>query len=83
MVTFYDPDGLVKRVPLGRVASSVDDMREAIRGLIEMDVDRQLLGRRAKEFATREFTTGVAARYLDLLPTPPMRLETSQGANLP
>jgi glycosyltransferase involved in cell wall biosynthesis len=83
VVTFFDPDGLVKRVPLGRVASSVDDMREAIRGLIEIDVDRQMLGRRAKEFATREFTTGVAARYLDLLPTPPLRLETSQGANLP
>jgi glycosyltransferase involved in cell wall biosynthesis len=83
VVTFFDPDGLVKRVPLGRVASSVDDMREAIRGLIEIDVDRQMLGRRAKDFATREFTTGVAARYLDLLPTPPMRLETSQGANLP
>jgi glycosyltransferase involved in cell wall biosynthesis len=83
VVTFFDPDGLVKRVPLGRVAASIDDMREAIRGLIEIDVDRQLLGRRAREFATREFTSGVAARYLDLLPSPPMRLETSQGANLP
>lgn len=83
VVTFFDPDGLVKRVPLGRVAASIDDMREAIRGLIEIDVDRQLLGRRAREFATREFTSGVASRYLDLLPTPPMRLETSQGANLP
>jgi glycosyltransferase involved in cell wall biosynthesis len=83
VVTFFDPDGLVKRVPLGRVATSVDDMREAIRGLMEIDVDRQMLGRRAREFATREFTSGVAARYLELLPAPLLRLETPQGANLP
>ncbi len=84
VVTFFDPDGLVKRLPLGRVAASIDDMREAIRGLIEIDVDRQLLGRRAREFATREFTSGVASRYLDLL-TQRRRCgsPTSQGANLP
>src|SRR5687768_433073 len=65
VVTFFDPDGLVKRVPLGRVGASIDDMREAIRGLMENDGDRQMLGRRAREFATREFTAGVAARYLE------------------
>jgi glycosyltransferase involved in cell wall biosynthesis len=89
VVTFFDPDGLVQRLPLGRVASSVDDMREAIRGLLEIDVDRQLLGRRAREFATREFTSGVAARYLELFDrqAPQLRLSTAQhaneGANLP
>jgi glycosyltransferase involved in cell wall biosynthesis len=83
VVTFFDPDGLVKRLPLGRVATSVDDMREAIRGLVEIPAERELLGRRAREFATREYTTGVAARYLELLPVPALRLETSQGANLP
>ena len=89
VVTFFDPDGLVQRLPLGRVASSVDDMREAIRGLLEIEVDRQLLGRRAREFATREFTNGVAARYLELFDrqAPQPRLSTAQhaneGANLP
>jgi glycosyltransferase involved in cell wall biosynthesis len=87
VVTFFDPDGLVQRLPLGRVATSLDDMREAIRGLMEIDVDRQLLGRRARDFAMREFTSGVAARYLELLDqrTPPLRLKTAQqtqGANL-
>ena len=87
VVTFFDPDGLVQRIPLGRVATSVDDMREAIRGLLEMDVDRQLLGRRAREFAMREFTSGVAARYLELLDqkAAPLRLnpaQQAQGANL-
>jgi glycosyltransferase involved in cell wall biosynthesis len=87
VVTFFDPDGLVQRVPLGRVAQSLDDMREAIRGLLEIDVDRQLLGRRAREFALREYTGGVAARYLELLDekAPQMRLgaaPTTQGAPL-
>jgi glycosyltransferase involved in cell wall biosynthesis len=88
VVTFFDPDGLVQRVPLGKVASSLDDMREAIRGLLEIEVDRQLLGRRAREFATREFTAGVAAKYLDLLDrkTAQLRLADAgqtQGAHTP
>jgi glycosyltransferase involved in cell wall biosynthesis len=81
VVTFFDPDGLVQRLPLGRVAKSLDDMREAIRGLLENDAERQQLGRRARDFAIREFTDGVAARYLELLPAPQLRLETAQGAN--
>jgi glycosyltransferase involved in cell wall biosynthesis len=90
VVTFFDPDGLVQRVPLGRVATSVDDLREAIRGLLESDEDRQLLGRRARDFAQREFTGGVAARYLELLDqqahAPPLaaaRQHVNTGANLP
>lgn len=88
VVSFFDPDGLVQRLSLGRVATSLDDMREAIRGLLEMDVDRQMLGRRARDFASREFTTAVAARYLELLDlqAPPVRLraaEQTQGVHLP
>ncbi len=40
VVSFFDPDSLVQRLPLGHIANSVDDMREAIRGLLEDDVDR-------------------------------------------
>jgi glycosyltransferase involved in cell wall biosynthesis len=85
VVTFFDPDGLVQRLPLGRVARSLDEMREAIRGLLEIDVDRQLLGRRAREFAQREYTTGVAARYLELLDRlpPPLRLTAASEAHPP
>ncbi len=67
VVSFFDPDSLVQRLQLGRIANSLDDMREAIRGLLEDDADRELIGRRAREFATREYTTGVAGRYLELL----------------
>lgn len=85
VVSFFDPDTLVQRLALGRVANTLDDMREAIRGLLEMEVDRELLGSRAREFATREYTTGVAARYLELLDhgSPQLRLGTAEGAHLP
>jgi len=79
VVSFFDPDSLVQRLSLGRTASSVDDMRDAIRHLLQDDEDRQRIGRRAREFATREFTTGVASRYLELLDrcSPRMRLGTT------
>jgi glycosyltransferase involved in cell wall biosynthesis len=67
VVSFFDPDGLVNRLQLGRIAGSLDDMREAIRGLLDVHNYRELIGRRAREFAAREFTAGVAARYLEQL----------------
>ena len=67
VVSFFDPDGMVNRLQLGRIATSLDDMREAIRGLLDVHVYRELIGRRARDFAVREYTSGVAARYLELL----------------
>ena len=67
MVSFFDPDGLVNRLQLGRIARTVDEMREAVQGLVDIPAYRENIGRRAREYAQREFTTGVAARYLDLL----------------
>jgi glycosyltransferase involved in cell wall biosynthesis len=87
VVSFFDPDSLVQRLQLGHIANSVDEMREAIRGLLEDDADRQQTGQRAREFATREYTTGVAARYLELMNqnSPQKRLGAArwakQGAN--
>jgi len=88
VVSFFDPDSLVQRLQLGHIANSVDEMREAICSLLEDDADRQLTGRRARDFATREYTTGVAARYLELLnqKSPQKRLAADQwakGADLP
>ena len=67
VVSFFDPDGMVARLQLGRIATSLDDMREALRGLLDVNAYRDLLGRRARDFALREFTSGVAARYIQLL----------------
>jgi len=88
VVSFFDPDSLVQRLQLGHIANSVDEMREAIRSLLEDDSDRQQTGRRARDFATREYTTGVAARYLELLneKSPQKRLGANhwaKGADLP
>jgi glycosyltransferase involved in cell wall biosynthesis len=83
VVSFFDPDALVQRLQLGHIANSVDEMREAIRSLLEDDAERERTGRRAREFASRDFTTGVAARYLELLDrqSPQMRLGTAQSVN--
>ena len=67
VVSFFDPDGLVNRLQLGRIARTIDEMREAVRGLVDIPAYRDNIGRRAREYAQREYTTGVAARYLDLL----------------
>ena len=66
-----------------RVASTLDEMREAVRELLENEPVRQSLGRRAREFAMREYTTGVAARYLELLNqnVPQLRLGAANGVN--
>jgi glycosyltransferase involved in cell wall biosynthesis len=67
VVSFFDPDGMVHRQQLGRIATSLDDMREGIRGLLDVPTHRATIGRRARELATREYTQGVASRYLELL----------------
>lgn len=66
VVSFFDPDGLVSRLQLGRIATSLDDMREGLRGLIDVPVYRENIGRRAREYALREYTNGVASRYLEI-----------------
>lgn len=85
VISFFDPDGLNHRLGLGRIARSLDDMREAIVRLLGNDEERTQLGRRAREFALRGYTDGVASRYLELLEahSPPVRLDTAEGANSP
>ena len=93
VVSFFDPDSLLRRMQLGCVAESLDDMREGIRHLLEIEVDRQIIARRARDFATREFTSGVAAHYLELLDLDAARSRigaghgvnesVNQGANVP
>ncbi len=73
VVSFFDPDGLIRRLQLGAVAGSTDDMRESIRGLLESDVYRENIAQRAHDFASREFTSAAASRYFELLETMPVR----------
>jgi hypothetical protein len=84
-VSFFDPDGLIRRMQLGAVATSIDDMRESIRGLLEVDVYRETMGRRARDFALREFTSAAASRYIELLEGKPLRegIGAADGGTLP
>ena len=85
VVSFFDPDGLIRRLQLGAVPASIDDMREAIRGLLEVDVYRENIGRRARDFAAREFTNAAAARYLELIDNKILRerVGTADGGTVP
>jgi glycosyltransferase involved in cell wall biosynthesis len=73
VVSFFDPDGLIRRLQLGAVPATLDDMREAIRGFLDVDVYRENTGRRARDFVSREFTSAAAARYIELLEHRPLR----------
>jgi glycosyltransferase involved in cell wall biosynthesis len=84
VVSFFDPDGLIRRLQLGAVSTSVDDMREAIRGLLDVAVYRENIGRRARDFAAREFTTAAASRYIELLEqTQRIREGAADGGTVP
>jgi len=85
VVSFFDPDGLIRRLQLGQVATTIDDMREFIRGLLDVDVYRENIGRRARDFVSREFTSAAAARYLELLETRPVRVRVgaTDGGTVP
>lgn len=85
VVSFFDPDGLIRRLQLGAVSNSIDDMREAIRGLLDVDVYRENIGRRARDFAAREFTNAAAARYIELLERKSLRVRegATDGGTIP
>jgi len=85
VVSFFDPDGLIRRMQLGQVATTIDDMREFIRGLLDVEVYRENIGRRARDFVAREFTSAAAARYFELLETRPVRvrLGATDGGAVP
>jgi glycosyltransferase involved in cell wall biosynthesis len=85
VVSFFDPDGLIRRLQLGHVATSLDDLRESIRGLLEVDVYRENIGRRARDFVAREFTSAAASRYIELLEATPVRVRmgAADGGTVP
>ena len=85
VVSFFDPDGLIRRLQLGAVCKSVDDMREAIRGLLDVKPYRDNIGRRARDFVAREFTGAAASRYFELLDNKPVRagLGAADGGTVP
>lgn len=74
VVSFFDPDGLIRRRCLGRAVLDVNEMAVAIPSLLQDDMRRRAMGARARMFVQSEFRAGeVARRYLELLEDQPGR----------
>jgi len=70
VVTFFDPDGLVRKKQLGCVASSVEEMAAALDALLSDELRRKDMGARARAFASAEFLPWqVAGRCVELMET--------------
>jgi glycosyltransferase involved in cell wall biosynthesis len=68
VVTFFDPDSLVKQRQLGRTATDFDDMVDAIQSLLTDQAERERAGERARSYAIATFgPKHIASRYLEML----------------
>ena len=68
MASFFDPDGVIRRLGLGRQCNDVDQMQAALEQLLDRPAELAEIGGRGYEFASGEFSSRqVAARYLELL----------------
>jgi glycosyltransferase involved in cell wall biosynthesis len=67
VVSFFDPDGLIKRRDLGRGCSDLGEMANAVEALLGDPTRRSDIGERARAFVAQEFSSQrVAAAYLKL-----------------
>lgn len=68
VVTFFDPDSLIRQRQLGRTAVDVEDMANAIQTLLEDPQERERAGERARAYAVATFgAKHIANRYLEML----------------
>jgi glycosyltransferase involved in cell wall biosynthesis len=68
VVTFFDPDSLIKQRQLGRTVKDLDDMVEAIKSLLSDTQERERAGERARAYAVATFgAKHIASRYLEML----------------
>jgi glycosyltransferase involved in cell wall biosynthesis len=68
VVTFFDPDQLIRQQHLGVAAGSLAEMSAALERVLADEAMRQALGARARRFTQAQFSPAhVARRYLELL----------------
>lgn len=68
VVTFFDPDSLIKQRQLGLTAADFEDMVRAIQLLLEEPEERERAGQRARAYAVATFgAKHIASRYLEML----------------
>jgi len=67
VVSYFDPDGIIKNRGLGRRPENESEMRKALRELLDNESERSRIGEEAHAFAITEYSAVVAAkRYLEL-----------------
>ncbi len=68
VVSYFDPDGAIKRHGLGQTPRDLDEMAEAIKGYLENEELRRQTGERAREYVSDNHAPrAVAERYLKVL----------------
>jgi glycosyltransferase involved in cell wall biosynthesis len=68
VVTFFDPDSLIKQRQLGRTVANLDEMVNAIQFFLEDAQERERAGERARAYAVATFgAKHIASRYLEML----------------
>ena len=66
VVSFFDPDGLIKSVGLGHVPRNLTEMNEAVESLLSDESSRALVSARCRRHAYDHYApTAVARRYVD------------------
>jgi glycosyltransferase involved in cell wall biosynthesis len=71
VVTFFDPDNLVRLRRLGKTVVSLDEAARALQSLLQDQTSRLAMGARARSFALTGFAADAVARqYLELLEGP-------------
>ena len=67
VVSYFDPDGIIKNRGLGRRPENESEMRKALRELLDNESERSRIGEEAHAFAITEYSAVAAAkRYLEL-----------------
>lgn len=68
VVTFFDPDSLIRQRQLGRTAADFEDMVSALQALLSDAQERERIGERARAYAVATFgPKHIASRYLGML----------------
>jgi len=67
VVSFFDPDGIIRSRGLGRRPGNEAEMCEALRELLENESERSRIGEKAHAFAVSQYSAVAAAKhYLEL-----------------
>jgi glycosyltransferase involved in cell wall biosynthesis len=68
VVSFCDPDGVIRRKGLGRACGDVGEMAAALEALLDDPAECSQIGQRGYAYAVKEFSARhIASRYLELL----------------